>query len=185
MVTEWEGYATAQVWRPAAYPGLVLYRVSGRATSQALHVHDELQLTLDAGHVQQVSCGGANLVAPPGSLVVIPPGEIHALRGEGGRPGVSCGMLVPVAYLKGTAPSGQAVQEVEGEPPAEELLLGGGAVLDDPEVARDFVALHRSLRAPGLLKEPRLWALLSALLSRLETGQAGFRRGDAASQASQ
>ncbi|NTX03869.1 MULTISPECIES: AraC family ligand binding domain-containing protein [unclassified Myxococcus] len=181
MATEWDGYATAQVWRPVSYPGLVLYRVSGRANSQALHVHDELQLTLDAGHVQQVSCGGARLTALPGSLVVIPPGEVHALRGEGGRPGVLCGMLVPAAFLGGSSPSGP---ESEDEPPGEELLLGGCAVLDDPEVARDFVALHRALRAPGLEREPRLWVLLAGLLSRLGPGRAGLTLGGGAHQAS-
>ncbi|WP_338867121.1 AraC family ligand binding domain-containing protein [Myxococcus stipitatus] len=180
MAMEWDGYSAAQVWRPVSYPGLVLYRVSGRATSQSLHVHDELQLTLDAAHAQEVSCGGVRLTAPPGSLVVIPPGEVHALRAEGGRPGVLCGMLVPSAFLtEHTQPTSEGDEVAE----REESLPGGGAVLDDPEVARDFVALHRALRAPGPFVEPRLWALLAVLLSRLGPGRERLRRGSAAYQA--
>ncbi|QSQ16408.1 AraC family ligand binding domain-containing protein [Myxococcus landrumensis] len=180
MAMEWDGYATAQVWRPVSYPGLVLYRVSGRASSQALHVHDELQLTLDAGHLQEVSCGGSRLTAPPGSLVVIPPGEVHALRAEGGRPGVLCGMLVPTGFLTlGARP----VPDGDEGAPREEPLLGGGAVLDDPDVARDFVALHRALRVPGPVVEPRFWALLSVLLSRLGVGRAALRPEGEAHQA--
>ncbi|MCP3101871.1 AraC family ligand binding domain-containing protein [Myxococcus sp. K15C18031901] len=170
MVTEWEGYATSQVWRPVAYPGLVLYRVSGLSTSQALHVHDELQLTLDAGHVQQVSFGAWHLTAPPGSLVVIPPGELHALHSEGGRPGVLYGMLVPTPLL-GTS----ARPRLDGEEPLfpsqeEGLIPGSGAVLEDPEVARVFVELHRALRGVPSTEDPRFAALLADLLSRLRKG---------------
>ncbi|MCE9667028.1 AraC family ligand binding domain-containing protein [Myxococcus stipitatus] len=170
MVTEWEGYATAQVWRPHAYPGLVLYRVSGLSTSQALHVHDELQLTLDAGHVHQVSFGGRYLMAPPGSLVVIPPGELHALRSEGGRPGVLYGMLIPDGVL-GRAPRPRMDGEEPLFSPVEEAMTSGSAaVLDDPEVARSFVELHRALRAPHATEGARLEALVSELLVRLKRG---------------
>ncbi|MCP3060934.1 AraC family ligand binding domain-containing protein [Myxococcus sp. K38C18041901] len=171
MVTEWDGHATAQVWRPGTYPGLVLYRVSGRATTQALHVHDELQLTLDVGHVQQVCCGGVRLMAPPGSLVVIPPGEVHALHAESGRPGVLCGMLVPVALLR---PPSRPAREEEGPPIVDDLFPGGGAVLADPDVARDFVALHRALRGLAAESGAHLWPLLSRLLARLRQGRGGL-----------
>ncbi|MBU8899948.1 hypothetical protein DRW03_00210 [Corallococcus sp. H22C18031201] len=157
---ESEAQRAGQVWRPEAYPGVWLYRVQGRRLTEAPHVHPELQLTLDSAQLQEGMSGGHHWLAPPGSLVVVPPGEVHLLRAEGGRPGMLYGLMLPLEALS------EAVAASGLHTPWHGLR---DSVLGYPQLARDFVSLHRALRSPGHSPAvaSRLRAFLAALVARL------------------
>jgi AraC-like DNA-binding protein len=71
---------TVEIWRAAGFSSIELH--SGSAISQEYprHWHDELYLCAIIAGTADLQCVGSSYSTPPDTLVLIPPGEVHANR---------------------------------------------------------------------------------------------------------
>jgi AraC-like DNA-binding protein len=67
-------------WRSAEFDSIELHRGSAITQEYPRHWHDELYLCATVAGRRELDCMGLSYITPPGSLVLIPPGEIHADR---------------------------------------------------------------------------------------------------------
>ncbi|MEW5737030.1 MAG: AraC family transcriptional regulator [Thermodesulfobacteriota bacterium] len=150
-----------RLWRPAGVAGVELVRARYRRQSFARHVHEDYGL----GVVEQGALGfryrGENLVADPGAISLVIPGEAHD-----GHPADSSGWAYRMFYVD-AAVMGRMAEELAGKRSGLPYLSEG--VLHDPALARTILCTHQALESPetGRLEaESRLMAMMSGLLLR-------------------
>src|SRR5579862_9328481 len=69
-----------QIRRAADYDSIELHRGASITMDYARHWHDELYLCAVVDGGGDLDCRGSSHSTPPGTLVLLPPGEIHANR---------------------------------------------------------------------------------------------------------
>lgn len=119
------------------------------------HTHEALVLGVIEGGAEGFRLRGSRVIAPAGSVVVVPPGEVHT--GEAAAPG---GWAYRVLYL------GVEWLTEAGAPPGVGFR---GASLHDPLLAVGVRRAHAALTGPGaspLAGETLLRAALARLVDR-------------------
>lgn len=96
------------------------------------HVHDTYAIALIEQGVERFRCGRAEGVAPAGSIIVIPPGEVHT-----GERGCESGWAYRVFYPQPQLLAALMAELRDGDAAAP---VFGSIVLDDPAL---FMALRR------------------------------------------
>lgn len=71
---------TTKIWKAENFTALELQRAHEVTVEYPRHWHDEFYLSATLAGESVVECGGATFATPPGQLVVIAPGEVHANR---------------------------------------------------------------------------------------------------------
>lgn len=69
-----------EIWRAAGFKSIELHSGSGISQEYPRHWHDELYLCAIIDGAADLRCVGSSYSTPPDTLVLIPPGEIHANR---------------------------------------------------------------------------------------------------------
>jgi AraC-like DNA-binding protein len=142
-------------WTHPALPGADLMRAHFRSHEFGRHSHDRFALGAVEYGVEDLGCRDSDVVAGPGCLVLLEPGEVHA--GRGARAG---DWGYRVVYL----------------PVAVAAELAGGAVggpgfrrrvVADAELAGALLAAHRATRrADPLQASTRMEVALGRVLRR-------------------
>jgi len=133
------------------------------------HAHDHYALGVIETGSQTFSCRGGKHATPAGGLFVVHPDEPHT--GEPAAPtGFTYRTFYPTVELMA-----RAADELVGRRPSAPYFPA--AVLVDPDLARRFVALQRTLiaQAGTLEGETRLLGALATLIARHTTTQATMR----------
>ncbi|WP_158623875.1 AraC family transcriptional regulator [Corallococcus llansteffanensis] len=149
-------------WVPSEVPGLELHRAAYTRWTFPKHSHDLFSLcAYDAG-AHALHLQGQRVVATTGSLLAIPPGEMH----EGRAADASIGWAYRILYVPPPLLT-RAAEEV-GAPPG---TLPGFAspVFQDTALLEGFTATFDAMKdgaASGLEREERLLGLLVVLLRR-------------------
>ncbi len=69
-----------RIWRAAGFKSIELHSGSGISQEYPRHWHDELYLCAIIDGAADLQCVASSYSTPPGTLVLVPPGEIHANR---------------------------------------------------------------------------------------------------------
>jgi AraC-like DNA-binding protein len=71
---------TTRIWKTDNFPTLEFQRACAVTVDYPRHWHDEFYLSATLSGESLLECGGATFCTPPGQLVIIAPGEVHANR---------------------------------------------------------------------------------------------------------
>jgi AraC-like DNA-binding protein len=150
-----------QYWRPPGHPGVELLTARYRRQSFSRHTHDGYAF----GVIQSGALGfhyrGENVVAPPGAINLVVPGEAHT-----GHPAAESGWAYRMFYFDPQVLI-DAAGQMAGRPQAPPFFRAG--VLFDPALARGLENLHQRIEAgtAGRLEiDSRLLGLLTGLIRR-------------------
>jgi AraC-like DNA-binding protein len=163
---EWVGPSGERVryWTHPAIPGADLMRARFRGHEFGRHSHDRFALGVVEYGTENLGCRRGAVLAGPGSLVLLEPGEVHAGRGERAVPwGYRVVYLpAPVAGRLAGAPAGGVVGFPE-------------RVVVDGELAAALLGAHRAAqRADALEASVRMEGALARVLRRYGSpGRAG------------
>lgn len=152
---------SVRLWLPAGIPGVELVRASYLRQSFSRHVHENYGFGVIESGALGFRYRGENLVAAPGAVSLVIPGEAHD-----GHPADSQGWSYRMFYVEASAMA-RAASEMAGKKAGLPYLREG--VLRDPALARMIAGTHRALSFPEsgpLESESRLMALLGRLLLR-------------------
>jgi len=69
-----------EIWRPRDFQAIELHRGQAVTQDYPRHWHDEIYLCATLEGTSYLESRGTTLSAPPGSLLVVPAGEVHANR---------------------------------------------------------------------------------------------------------
>ena len=127
------------------------------------HTHDDFQVAWAESGAGQVYCRGRSHAATAGSLVVIPPGEMHY--------GHSVGSSGWRYALVGLDPALLSTATAELEGGAASLPDFDWVARTDPELAGRFARWARSSSGHALEKDTFLVLAVEALLARSTTGR--------------
>lgn len=128
-----------EIWRSQDFRPIELHRGLSITVDYARHWHDELYLCAimgDAG--SELDCVGSSQGTPPGALVLLPSGEIHANRKR--QCTFRC-MFIELPALQ-TSVEDFMERTVPGINFRPELIYNA-------QTMRSFLRLHRSLEKPG------------------------------------
>jgi AraC-like DNA-binding protein len=152
----------ARRWRDGAI-GSVEF-LSARYYTQvfAPHTHEGYAFGVIEDGAEAFHYRGALHVAPPGSVVVLDPDEIHTGHTAAGAPGWQYRMLYPSVELVSKASNW----------PDRGTITFPNPVIADPELAAAIRAMHRNAEAhaPSLGAEAELISLLTAATERHAVG---------------
>ncbi len=152
----------ARYWRAPDLPGVDLLRARYRTHRFLPHAHETYALGVIEAGAERFRHRGAEVVAPAGSVVLIPPGEAHT--GEAAHP---AGWRYRMLYVH------------EDWLRDAHVPLGGGGlpalpapVLHDPQLAAALLRAHHALDGPAstLAREGLLRAALDLLVRHHATG---------------
>ncbi|HEX7683048.1 MAG TPA: AraC family transcriptional regulator [Trinickia sp.] len=124
----------------AEMPGLVLGTAQFTTFSFDRHFHLDYHIGLVTGGVQRQRFRGKTVLIGPGCISLMPPGEIHDGVIESDR-----GYTLRTFRLSSDL-LGSVAEEVSGAHREPELA---GALLEDPELAMQFVRLFEVMRTSG------------------------------------
>ncbi|RDU97626.1 AraC family transcriptional regulator [Trinickia dinghuensis] len=145
----------------ADMPGLVLGTARFSKFSFDRHFHLDYHIGLVTEGVQRLGYGGKTVLTGPGSVSLMPPGEIHDGVGVGER-----GYTLRTFRLSREL-LGSVAEDLSGTAREPELA---GATLEDPEVAAQLVRLFDVMQASGqsgaLAVQSEWLRLLNLLLTR-------------------
>ncbi len=155
------------------FGGMELLTADYWAHSFAPHVHDTFVVALIERGAERFRCGGAEWVAPAGSLVLINPGEVHS-----GERGCAEGWSYRAFY---PAPAVLATLRAEIDDGSPAVPGFAQAVVTDPALFDLLRGLHARLHdaADPLLREGLWTAAFGALLRRHGQTRARPPQGDA------
>jgi AraC-like DNA-binding protein len=147
-----------RVWR-AAEAGPVLL-MAGQTTHYAIEPRGEYVFGIVAGKPMRSRRGRERRLIAPGQLVAWDPSNAHAGAAIDGQPWTSRLILVETADLAALA------GDQESPLPAD--IAFPQPALSDPELARDFLQMHRALESPTtrLEHDQRIAEWLGALIER-------------------
>lgn len=145
----------------ADMPGLVLGSARFSTFSFDRHFHLDYHIGLVTEGVQRQRFGGKTVLIGPGSVSLMPPGEIHDGMGEGGQSYALRTFRLSRELLS------DVVEDLSGAAREPALV---GATLDDPELAAQLVRLFDAMRineqAASLAVQSEWLRLLDLLLTR-------------------
>jgi len=125
--------------RSADIPGLVLG--TGRFSEFHFdrHYHLDYHIGLVTVGAQRQHFQGGSIVASPGSIALMPPGEIHDGIGEGNRPYTLKTFRLSSSLLQDLA------QEITGSQRQPGFAVG---LLEDARLAKHLLRLHEAMHSP-------------------------------------
>src|SRR4029077_18347438 len=129
-----------RVWRVRGLHDLELHHAEQGAAERAPHVHGQFEIAVVEHGAVRVVSGRSAEIAPAGSLLVIPPGQVH-LHHSVAEPTSRRSFFPELASLVDAASSVKV-----GATPNFNTM-----VIDDADLARRIGALHRLLATPGSL----------------------------------
>jgi AraC-like DNA-binding protein len=155
------------VWRLPDVPGLDLRRGTFVRAPVARHWHDEYQLCLIEGGGGELRHARAVHATPPGSLFVVPPGDVHSNHCDAPE-----GCSFRTMYVEADRLAWAAAEVGVAGPPDFARPM-----VDDGRFATLFRRVHRSFErgTSRLESETELLALLVALVSRHASGRRPVR----------
>ena len=147
-------------WRPEKLDGILLHRGVSATHPYPRHWHEELHLcayTSGSGHLGH---RGSSYLVSSGSLVLMPPGEVHE---NWVKPGSACSFHG--VYLEMSALQTMALQITGSDHETPEFSL---QIFEDLAMQRCLSLLHRSIesKAPLLHREELLLELVRLLVTR-------------------
>lgn len=128
------------------------------------HMHDVFALGVIGEGANRLTYRGTTNIAAAGAVLVLPPGELHA--GEAlTEEGWSYRMIYPSTELMREALGSET-------PGTGDSIFFREAILDAPDVARTFVALHTRLFAPScpMARDELMIEFLRSLVDRFSSG---------------
>jgi AraC-like DNA-binding protein len=150
-----------QYSRPTAIPGLVLSTARFADFRFEPHYHLDCHVALITEGVQRQSFKGGSLLLGPGTIQLMPPGEVHdGTAAEAESYTLQAFRLSP-SLLKGLG------EEITGK---HHFPSQAAAVFRDPRLADQLLRMHASLgqaQADPLLDETRVLDLFEVLFARL------------------
>jgi AraC-like DNA-binding protein len=139
-----------EIWRVRDLRDLELRRADGLAAAQRPQVHGEFEIAVVERGAQRLRHRGASHVVAAGSLIVIPPGEVHSHQPLSDQT-ASCSFFPDLAALRDAS-------DTEQSPSFREIAI------DDREVSARISALHRLLARPGSMLSRQTNAVLAATM---------------------
>ena len=150
-----------QYSRATAIPGLILSTARFADFCFEPHYHLDCHVALITEGVQRQSFKGGALLLAPGTIQLMPPGEVHdGIAGETESYTLQTFRLSP-SLLKGLG------EEITGK---HHFPSQAAAVFRDPRLADQLLRMHASLgqaKADPLLNEARILDLFEVLFARL------------------
>lgn len=125
------------IWAAPGFGALQLHRGHGVTQTYPRHWHDELYLGAILRGNGSLEYRGSSYATPRGTLMVVPPSEIHANRKE------NCSFRCMFIDCKEL----QTIVENFAEQAISSISLRGGPIESAPMLAR-FVEIHRLLESP-------------------------------------
>jgi len=147
-----------RVWRVRPLRDLELRRVAHPAEGNQFQLHPEFEIALVEHAPQRVRIRGATHTARPGSLLVVPPGEVHS-HGIGDEVAYRSFFPDAAALRDASETTTRSVGEGEGVTPTFRQF-----VIDDPDLSRHISTLHRLLERPGSWLARETYAVFGATL---------------------
>jgi AraC-like DNA-binding protein len=149
-----------QTWRAAGYDSIELHRGASITADYARHWHDELYLCAVVDGAGDLDCRGSSYSTPPGTLVLLPSGEVHAYRKRG------CSFRC--MFIEFPALQKAVEQFTEQAVPAVHFR---SELIHNPQTMRSFLRLHRALESPGskLFRDSAAMRLFQRLVSQHST----------------
>jgi AraC-like DNA-binding protein len=146
-----------QTWRSADYDSIELHRGSSITMDYARHWHDELYLCAVVDGGGDLDCQGSSYSTPPGTLVLLPSGEVHANRKR--ECSFRC-MFIEFPALQ------KAVEQFNEQ--AVPTLHFRPELIHNSQMMRSFLRLHRALESRGskLFRDSAAMRLFQRLVSR-------------------
>jgi AraC-like DNA-binding protein/mannose-6-phosphate isomerase-like protein (cupin superfamily) len=144
------------IWRPRDFDAIELQHGSEVTVEYPRHWHDEFYLSATLAGASYMDCSRTSFLVPPGQLVIVPPGEVHANRK------LAC--TSRTVFLEFKALRDAVEQFIERSIPGLDFRPG---LIDNGRTANDFLQLHRSLEAPcfELEQENSLFLFLCQLVA--------------------
>jgi AraC-like DNA-binding protein len=151
------GETSADRWRVAGFEAIELLRGLHVNQEYPRHWHEEIYLCATLGGTSYLDCRGTSLLARPGTLAIVAPGDIHANRK------MACSFRCVLMEFR--ALQNAVEQFVERSIPG--LGLRSGLIEDQRTIAR-FLRVHRSLEEdePGLGRDDLAISFLHELVVR-------------------
>jgi AraC-like DNA-binding protein len=144
-------------WRVREIPETLFFRASFRTHAFRRHSHPQFALGVILRGTESFYCSGARRYAPEGSLVAVDPGRVHDGEPLSREEGFVYRMLYPTEEAIRSTLAGTAL--------ADRLpLFGSDPVVEDPDLARRLLALHRDLEAGGTGRAMELQSRTAGLL---------------------
>ena len=155
------------IWRPREFESIELHHGSEVTVEYPRHWHDEFYLSATLAGASYLACSRISLSVPPGQLVVVPPGEVHANR--------KLGCTSRTIFLEFKTLQDAVEQFVERSIPGLDFRPG---LIDDERTTNDFLQLHRSLKGPWfeLEQESSLFLFLCQLVTDHSSAQVSLSR---------
>jgi hypothetical protein len=141
------------VWRVRSLHDLELHHAEQGVAERAPHVHGQFEIAVVERGAMRFVSGRSAEIAPAGSLLVIPPGDVHSHHSLA-EPTSRRSFFPELASLVDAASSVNA-----GASPNFNTM-----VIDDADLARRIGALHRMLATPGSLLARETSAVAAATL---------------------
>ncbi len=157
-------------WRAVNYDSIELHRGTSITMAYPRHWHDELYLCAVVDGDGDFDCRGSSYSTPPGTLILLPSGEIHANR--------KCECSFRCMFIEFPALQKAVEQFMEKAVPAIHFRP---EVIHNPQTITSFLRLHRSLESPGsrLRRDSAVAFFFQRLLSQHSTPSiAPPREGD-------
>lgn len=125
------------IWRAQNFDAIELHRGFGVTQEYPRHWHDEIYVCATLDGKSYLETGGATLSAPPGTLMVVPSGEVHANR--------KIGCSFRCAFVGQRELQTVFEEYVERAAPSVDFRAG---LVSETQTAGRFVRLHRMLEGP-------------------------------------
>jgi AraC-like DNA-binding protein len=162
-----EGKSLVDIWRPRDFESIELHRGSGITQEYPRHWHDEIYLCAILEGAAYLDLPGTSIFTPPGTLAMVPSGEVHANR--------KLGCTFRCIFMEFNSLQSAVEQYVERTIPG---LSFRTTLIDDPRTMASFLRLHQSLEKPS--SEPgrdhALLVCLHRLLARHSTASTTLSR---------
>jgi len=131
-------YDNARMWRSHSFDGVEFLQASYARQSFPMHMHETFVLGVILRGAEQFLYRGSTYIAPEGSIIMIPPYEVHT-----GNPAPGT-----VWQYKSIYPSIRLVQSIikQIDTRYEDIPNFTNPVINDIDLATEILALHHALR---------------------------------------
>jgi len=148
---------SVRIWRPSDFPSIELHHGSSVTLDYPRHWHDEIYLCSVLSGDSYLDCLGSSHPVPPGSLALVPSGEVHANRK------IACTFRCAFIECKSFH---NAVEQLLQR--SFRSLSFRAELLTNPGTTLAFLRLHHSLDEPGsaLGRDHSLLVFLHRLVAR-------------------
>ncbi len=158
---------TARYWRDPRLGGMAFLEAAFVRHSFTRHYHQTFALGATARGTGAFYYRGGERTTPPGSLIVIAPGEMHT-----GRPVGDAGWAYRLFYPEPEVLR-RAAEELDARPRGVPRFCRG--VVEDPDLARRVLRFHAADAASPMERETALMEVLALLIRRHADGRTTLR----------